>query len=1031
MSFTKSFFFLFVFFISLGFGRFQNDTSFTMLQSNQITGMIPNVSDAYGVVFRDLNDDTHPDLYFTCFRSLNRLLINNGGIIPFVDRTIYSGTGGFLMVTGNKNLELGASTADFDNDGLPDLFLAGWGKASKLFRNTGGVSFEDVTENLNLQGTIDANQGLWFDADNDGYLDLYISDQHYSNRLFKNLQNGYFQETLWIDTFIDNAVSQSASNCDIDLDGDQDLYVSNWFYPDYLLINNGDGSFNKKELVLTTLTDSVSTNSSSFADLDNDGDPDLLVAGNNGYVYYYQNISDSSGIKFTEITSHPFYHLKNRIFGTLIEDFNLDGWLDCFITTNGENRLYLNDGQGSFLNNFDSDFKQTYSTGSSAADIDRDGDLDIVVSNKFENSQIYLNPSNTKKYLKLKFLGVESNRDAVGTKVFFYSLQDTIKTFLGYREVGVSASYLSSKPPEIVFGTQDQEKIIVEAIFSSGVKQVKEYTDFGKSSRFREHGGLLRAWFSLVKNVKFLTSRKDFWVNTLLILFIIFFIIGYLSLGLKRYNWSAFNISIQLSIWFLLSLFLFIIFKTSSTSIILITILSLALFGIVLLTLYSENFLRQRRKRDSIRELLQGLSDRIINIHDNDSLLQEIEKAFLKHPAINSVQTHFLNGEMCFKKNIQLSSDDVGLLIRKNILSREQVSFAKKIDLSINLVLPIKRKETVFGLILIDMKDSKSSINQEDVERFVSIANQSAIAVENNNYIKDTAQLIEQLTSAKVKEQYVKELEKTNSELDEKNKELNRLFNELQSKESQLIHSEKMASLGQLVAGISHELNNPISFIYTNMNILTEYIDDLSTQIKGVSNNEVENKINKILDELKSIIADSSNGSKTIKEIVQNLKNFSRLDEAKWKESKISEILGSCLKMVKAQISREVKIELNIKDDPLFYCNPGQLNQVFLNLLTNAYQAIEKAGIIKIESHIAEGFLVTKIIDNGPGIPPEIIKKIFDPFFTTKPVNKGTGLGLSISYSIIEKHQGQLSVKSKPGHGTTFTIKIPLNLEVL
>lgn len=1023
---------LFILSLSLAFAQSQKDTTFTMLQTNQIIGMIPDIDDAYGVTFRDFNDDDHPDLYFTRFRSLNRLLINNGGIIPFIDRTIYSGTGGSLMVTGNKNLELGSNVADFDNDGLPDMFVAGWGQSSKLFRNLGEVFFEDATDNLKLFGNVDANQGLWLDVDNDGFLDLYITDEHSSNRLFKSLQTGYFEEVVWSNTFIDKAISQGASNSDIDLDGDQDIYISNWFSPDYFLINDGTGLFTQLSLPLITLTDSISTNSSTFADIDNDGDSDLLVSGNNGYVYYYKNISDSTGIHFQQLISHSFYFLNSRVFGTLVEDFNLDGWLDCFITTDGENRLYLNDKTGMFSSKYDSDTKHIYSTGSSAADLDQDGDLDIVVANKSENCQVYLNPSNTKNYLKLKFLGVESNRDAVGTKVFFYAQTDTSKKFLGYREVNIAASYLSSKAPEIVFATGNHQKIIVEAIFPSGVKQVREYTEFARAGKFREHTGLNRAWYSLIRNVKYLTNRKDFWINTLLLLSIIIFIVGYLSIGLRRYHWTAFNVSLQFSIWFLISLFLFITFKTASTSIILGTILSLALFGIFLLVLYSENFLRQRKKRDTIRELLKRLSDRIINIHDNEKLSEEIEKTFIKHSAILHSEVHFLNNKNQIKINrnqkIQLTNTDLELL-QHELISVKKLTFQDDLTSKCNIVLPIHRKNILYGLIFLNMPDFQSAINREDLQQLVSISNQAAIAIENNNYIEDTASLIEQLTSAKIKEQYVKQLEKSNNKLDEKNKELNRLFKELQLKESQLIHSEKMASLGQLVAGISHELNNPISYIYSNMSIIKEYINDLSNQLKKVKNKHLENEINQILQELRSIIDDSSNGSKAIKDIVQNLKNFSRLDEAKWKESKISEIFDSCLKMIKPQISDGLKFEMNLQDNPLFFCNPGQLNQVFLNLLTNAYQAISGAGLIKIESHISDNNLIVMISDNGPGIPSNILKKIFDPFFTTKPVNKGTGLGLSISYSIIKNHKGQLTVKSKVNHGTTFTVKLPLNLE--
>ncbi len=237
-----------------------------------------------------------------------------------------------------------------------------------------------------------------------------------------------------------------------------------------------------------------------------------------------------------------------------------------------------------------------------------------------------------------------------------------------------------------------------------------------------------------------------------------------------------------------------------------------------------------------------------------------------------------------------------------------------------NSLISVKRKDSLLGLSGLDIPNSASAINREDITPLISVANQSSIAIENNNYIEETADLIEQLTSAKIKEQYVEQLEKSNSDLDEKNKELSRLFKELREKESQLIHSEKMASLGQLVAGISHELNNPISFIYTNMKVITEYIEDLNRLLGSVSDTETKTKIDSVLNELKGIIEDSSNGSKAIKEIVQNLKNFSRLDEAEWKESQLSEIVNSCLKILKPQIPPSIKVVLNFADDPHFFC---------------------------------------------------------------------------------------------------------------
>ena len=466
----------------------------------------------------------------------------------------------------------------------------------------------------------------------------------------------------------------------------------------------------------------------------------------------------------------------------------------------------------------------------------------------------------------------------------------------------------------------------------------------------------------------------------------------------------------------------------------------MAILSTIFLTLYSENFLRQRRKREEIHQMLSSLSETIINIHDNQKLAEELVSAFIKHPAIKSSAFYLISPDKMIEciysssgngKSFKLSDQDSTLLMESRIKNLEDLSFKKELSPDANIILPAKRMGNLYGIISINMPKSNSAINQRDLEQLSSIAGQAAIAIENNRYIEETADLIEQLTSKKIREEYIERLEKTNHELDEKNKALERLFRELQDKEAQLIHSEKMASLGQLVAGISHELNNPISFIYSNMKVITDYISDLNNHLKEIKNNTLKNQIQSILSELNEIIEDSANGSKVLKDIVQNLKNFSRLDQAEWKEARLSEIIDSCLKIVKPQIPDHITIETNLEADPAFYCNPGQLNQVFLNLITNALQAVTEKGSIKIHSKIIDAHLYIEVKDDGPGIPEGIIKKIFDPFFTTKPVNKGTGLGLSISYSIIQKHKGELSVKSSKFSGTTFTIKLPLNLERL
>jgi signal transduction histidine kinase len=216
------------------------------------------------------------------------------------------------------------------------------------------------------------------------------------------------------------------------------------------------------------------------------------------------------------------------------------------------------------------------------------------------------------------------------------------------------------------------------------------------------------------------------------------------------------------------------------------------------------------------------------------------------------------------------------------------------------------------------------------------------------------------------------------------------------------------------------------------MKVLTEYInelDDLLNSISGRMEQNLEKKFDELISEFRSIIADSSNGSHTVKEIVQNLKNFSRIDQAEWKDASLVLGIESSLKILKHQIPDQIKIITNFKDDPTLYCNPGQLNQVFVNLISNAIQAIEGEGEIMISTEKEKDKLKVVIQDTGKGIAEEIVPKIFDPFFTTKDVDKGTGLGLSISYSILKKHNAEIDIDSKPGKGTRFSLRFPLNHE--
>ncbi|EKE04381.1 MAG: hypothetical protein ACD_20C00084G0001 [uncultured bacterium] len=257
-----------------------------------------------------------------------------------------------------------------------------------------------------------------------------------------------------------------------------------------------------------------------------------------------------------------------------------------------------------------------------------------------------------------------------------------------------------------------------------------------------------------------------------------------------------------------------------------------------------------------------------------------------------------------------------------------------------------------------------------------------------------------------------------------------------------VVHSEKMKSLGQLVAGVAHELNNPINFIYGNLDHLRNYMNDLIGVIDSLAQvadkvpAEVMESIEKskeeadyqfILEDLPPLIKSCKDGAERCKQIVLDLKNFSRLDEALLKEIDIHEGLESTLNILYNKFKNKVNVHKEFGELPMLSCYAGQLNQVFMNILDNAIQAVPEHGDVYVRTSFENNNIKVIIEDNGAGIDQESLSRIFDPFFTTKPVGEGTGLGLSISYRIIKTHNGTIDVESEKGKGTKFTIKIPVD----
>lgn len=274
------------------------------------------------------------------------------------------------------------------------------------------------------------------------------------------------------------------------------------------------------------------------------------------------------------------------------------------------------------------------------------------------------------------------------------------------------------------------------------------------------------------------------------------------------------------------------------------------------------------------------------------------------------------------------------------------------------------------------------------------------------------------------------ELAKVNQDLEGALLKLEKAHQDLKNAQAQLIHAEKMRSLGQMVAGIAHEINNPIGFVSNNLTFLMEKTEQLRNCCDKLRQTEIEIEIlpDQFWGDIHDAIEESMDGAERVANIVKALRNFSRLDESEFKQANLVEGLKSTLQIIKATYQQKVVFTEEYASVREIFCNPGTLNQVFMNLIVNAADAIESQGRVIIRAFEEADQIVVQVEDNGIGMKKETLSHLGEPFFTTKPVGSGTGLGLAISYGIIQNHQGTIQFTSEPGQGTLAEVRIPMNL---
>ncbi len=293
---------------------------------------------------------------------------------------------------------------------------------------------------------------------------------------------------------------------------------------------------------------------------------------------------------------------------------------------------------------------------------------------------------------------------------------------------------------------------------------------------------------------------------------------------------------------------------------------------------------------------------------------------------------------------------------------------------------------------------------------------------------------------------YQKKLLRASGSLMKQRNKLAEINTKLEEAQNQLLQSEKMAAVGQLAAGVAHEINNPVGYVNSNVSALEGYINELLQILSAYEtcepaldqNNELIEALTQakksvdldyLREDLGDLLKESKEGLDRVKKIVQDLKDFSHVDESEWQHADLHKGLDSTLNVVNNEIKYKAEVIKNYGKIPEIKCLSSQINQVFMNLLVNAAHAIETRGTITISTGAKDHGVWIEVEDTGSGISQEKLPRIFEPFFTTKPVGSGTGLGLSLSYNIIQKHKGTISVESEPNKGTKFHIWLPIDIE--
>jgi len=943
------------------------------------SNLMGRIDDVYGITAADFNGDQLPDLYFTCYRNLNHLLINSGGGY-YIDKVIESGTGGNIETRiGKQKYEYGSLAADFDRDGDTDIFLAGKNKTTRYLANNGKAVFEDLTELSGLPEYLEIIDGALGDFNNDGYPDAALADVNKGLRIIVNKKYNNFEELNLDSLKLPLTGIRAVKTADINNDHQQDILVVYYHKQPVFLINSGELAWEISGQNLISGKISEYINSITFSDFNMDGRQDFYLCTEDGRDGIY--IFNPAAQKFVNQADSWKLRSGGRSYSASAGDFNLDGFQDLYVSRYSQDLLYLNQGDFSFkeagaeLIYSKSGYLSGYNTGAAAGDIDSNGSIDLVIGNSDFWSSILQNRLSGGTLLKIKLNTVQDSKEALGAKIWLWEsgIENSEENLFAYHEVLPSNGLFSQNWHAPILGLGSVEKVDVKVRFLNGEEFFFSGIKSGQVLEVNQASWLTAQAYKFSRAfMQFLNIPNMMWEILKFLLFLALILISVRFIEI-RYRWRPAHAVLYVLIIISINV-LFTVFMENSGVFYHILPFTMLVFVLMVLTAVNEPIRRagliRDFKQEKMREagLLLSRSPKIeeaFKIAAGTLKIIQPYKYLLFYTYHNFGNFFLLKGSEgslpeAAKNKFALSRDKVQELLKL----KQPMDFQQFSKMYTGLPEEFKdcsffvltRKKEVLGLTAVNFETDSQENYSHNVETIKYLLLQLSIALDNIRILQN------------------------------------------------LQEQENIAAIGSFASGIIHNLKNPIDGLRMIIEMLNKQTAD------NDPNKEYVSELYKGVLELKERLIHSfdfiSDQDKleeifSINDIIKNiLKSYDRSDYSPF-------VLNMEDKVLRIKGGRE------------------QLTFAVENVIQNAVEASDLSKPVAVTLNSKNNNLAEiRITDKGTGIADENLDTIFNLFQSTR--GRSRGLGLALTRNIIKKHNGWINVKSRPEEGTEFKIVLPL-----